>query len=80
LLFIRIQARAGLRGIYARFTGGFAYPDLQDAAELIGDVEPTSPAQNLQEFFQANPMDASRPLHRQRLCGQSPHRVAPQRA
>jgi hypothetical protein len=30
-----------VRGIYARFTEGFAYPDLQDAAALIGPGEET---------------------------------------
>ncbi len=28
-------ARANLRGIYGRFTEGFDFPDLQDAAELL---------------------------------------------
>lgn len=31
------RARAGLRAIYARFTEGLDYPDLQDAALLIGN-------------------------------------------
>ena len=30
-------ARGCLRGLYARFTEGFAFPDLQEAAALIGD-------------------------------------------
>jgi len=32
------QARASLRSIYARFTEGFAFPDLQDAAALIAQA------------------------------------------
>ena len=31
-----VKARAGLHSIYARFTEGFAYPDLEEAAVLIG--------------------------------------------
>jgi predicted ATPase len=33
------QARACLHSIYARFTEGFAYPDLEEAAALIGPGE-----------------------------------------
>jgi hypothetical protein len=35
------EARAGLRAVYARYTEGFAFPDLQDAAALIGKREPS---------------------------------------
>ncbi len=30
------EARSRLRGVYARFTEGFAFPDLQEAVALIG--------------------------------------------
>ena len=32
-----VKAHACLSSIYARFTEGFAYPDLEEAAVLIGD-------------------------------------------
>ena len=35
------EARACLRDVYDRFTEGFAFPDLQDAAALIGNWEPS---------------------------------------
>jgi hypothetical protein len=35
------EARACLCEVYARYTEGFAFPDLQDAAALIGDWEPS---------------------------------------
>lgn len=35
------EARACLREVYARYTEGFAFPDLQDAAALIGNWEPS---------------------------------------
>ena len=34
-----VKARACLQGVYARFTEGFAYPDLEEAAVLIGPGE-----------------------------------------
>jgi adenylate cyclase len=33
-----VEARRCLRKLYARFTEGFSFPDLQEAAELIGEV------------------------------------------
>jgi hypothetical protein len=39
------EERACLREIYARFTEGFAFPDLRDAAALIGD----NPGQGIDE-------------------------------
>src|SRR5512136_155571 len=34
------EARSCLRGVYARFTEGFAFPDLREAAGLIGESLP----------------------------------------
>jgi tetratricopeptide (TPR) repeat protein len=35
------EARSCLADVYGRFTEGFAFPDLQEAAALIGDWEPS---------------------------------------
>ena len=32
------RAQAYLRGVYARFTEGFSFPDLTEAAALMGDA------------------------------------------
>ena len=33
-----VEALQCLRDVYRRFTEGFAFPDLQDAARLIGEA------------------------------------------
>ena len=33
-----VEARKNLRDLYARFTEGFAFPDLQEAAALINEA------------------------------------------
>ena len=38
------DARAVLRDIYARFTEGFAFPDLREAATLLDTASPHAPA------------------------------------
>ena len=37
-LSYQAEARRGLSDLYARFTEGFGFPDLQEAARLIGDT------------------------------------------